>query len=348
VRNIGRYLSLRDLAIVSLALVVSIGAGIGLFSSLKKEVEINDNGNKIIIHTMKETAGEVLEQSGIVLKPGDEVSVPLDMKLKHDSTNRIDIKRAVPVNVLVDGKLIQIKTCEDTVGEALRNSIEMDSNDRIEGAMPDDPVTDNMLVKVVRVDESIVKEEVSIPFEVKTRENPRMDKGKERVVVEGKEGLREDLYRVVIEDGKEVAREFLKSTLVSNPINKIVDVGTLATLKTSRGDTVRYTKVLDMRATAYTSSFKDTGKHPDHPEFGITYTGIRARRGIIAVDPRVIPLHTKVYVEILGDTPDYGFALAADTGGAIKGDLIDVYLDTQEEVDRWGVKRCRVYILADQ
>ena len=63
-----------------------------------------------------------------------------------------------------------------------------------------------------------------------------------------------------------------------------------------------------MRATAYTSSFKDTGENPGHPEFGITYTGIKAKKGIIAVDPNVIPLGTRVYVECSGNIPDYGFA----------------------------------------
>ena len=103
-----------------------------------------------------------------------------------------------------------------------------------------------------------------------------------------------------------------------------------------------------MWATAYTSSFEDTGKHPDHPEFGICYTGMKAREGIIAVDPKVIPLYTKVYVEVLGDTPDYGFAIAGDIGSAIKGNLIDLYLDTSEAVKKWGVKKVRVYILNEQ
>ena len=116
----------------------------------------------------------------------------------------------------------------------------------------------------------------------------------------------------------------------------------------SRGDVVRYSKILNMNATSYTASFADTGKHPDHPAFGITYTGMKVREGMIAVDPRVIPLGTKVYVEIPGPAPDYGFAIAADIGSAIKGNLIDLYFDSAERVSRWGKRKVIVYILNEQ
>ena len=155
------------------------------------------------------------------------------------------------------------------------------------------------------------------------------------------------MYRVVYEDGVLVTKELVQESVVSAPINKIIEYGTVAQYTTARGETFRYSKVLNMRATAYTSSYKDTGKTPDHPAFGITYTGIKARRGIIAVDPKVIPLGTRVYVEGVGKTPDYGYALAADIGGAIKGDLIDLYFETQEEADNWGLRKVRVYILSE-
>lgn len=348
-RRIIRYFSVKELIIVALAMAVSVSAGVGVFRLLKKDVVINDNGSQVVLKTMKRTAGEVLDQNGIEVNPDDYINMSLDTKLTSTSVNEIKIKRAVPVNILVDGKKIQVMTYHDTVREVLENStIKLNPNDRLEGVEMDDPVESGMNIKIVRVREEIVTEKMYIPYSVEKRENQHMNKGEEKVIKKGKEGVREVLYRVVYEDGKEVARELVRNTLVSNPVNKLVEVGTVLTHTTARGEVVRYKKVLNMRSTAYTASFKDTGKHPDHPEFGITYTGIRARKGIIAVDPKVIPLGTKVYVEMLGKTPDYGFALAADIGGAIKGDLIDIYLDSQEEVDKWGCKPCRVYILADQ
>ena len=175
-----------------------------------------------------------------------------------------------------------------------------------------------------------------------------MDVGTERVAKPGEEGVRERQFKVVIEDGKEIGRKLLKDAIVLTPINMIMEYGTVLNHKTARGDTIRYKKVLDMRATAYTASFKDTGKHPGDSGFGITSTGIHAKKGVIAVDPKVIPLGTRVYVEVAGSTPDYGFAVAADTGGAIRDNKIDLYFDDQSFVDRWGVKRVKVYVLLNE
>ena len=97
-----------------------------------------------------------------------------------------------------------------------------------------------------------------------------------------------------------------------------------------------------MSATAYTASYKDTGKSPSHPGYGITYTGTRARVGTVAVDPRVIPLGTKMYVE------GYGYAVAEDIGGAIKGNKIDLYFNTLKEANNFGRQQRKVYILAEQ
>jgi 3D (Asp-Asp-Asp) domain-containing protein len=82
-----------------------------------------------------------------------------------------------------------------------------------------------------------------------------------------------------------------------------------------------------MRATAYSA------------KGGITKSGTRFREGIIAVDPRVIPLGTKVYVE------GYGEAIAEDTGGKIKGHRIDVAFNTHRKAINWGVKHVTVRIL---
>lgn len=97
-----------------------------------------------------------------------------------------------------------------------------------------------------------------------------------------------------------MSREFVGETIVKEPVSRIVEYGTVPNFITSRGDRVRYSKVLNMRATAYTNSFEDCGKNPGDPGYGITYTGMTARTGIIAVDPKVIPLGSKVYVRCPG------------------------------------------------
>lgn len=83
-----------------------------------------------------------------------------------------------------------------------------------------------------------------------------------------------------------------------------------------------------------------TGYTPGDPGCtGITYTGTKASRGTIAVDPKVIPFGTKLYI------PGYGYGVAADTGGAIKGNKIDLCYETRTEALNWGIKNITVYVV---
>jgi len=343
--NIKRYFSLKEITIVLIAIVISVAVGAGVFFGLSREVVINDNGKPVVVKTMKFTVKEVLEQNGIKVGKDDYLSVPLNTRLQKKN-NVIYIKRAVPVNVLVDGKQIKLMTYKENIKEALEDStIKIGPNDRIEGAKLEDKIVKDMTIKIVRVKEEIVKQTESIAYNVITRNNNSLDKGVEKVISEGKEGVKEKHYKVVYEDGKEASKQLVKETIISNPVDKIVEVGTLLAYQTSRGDSFRYTKVLDMYSTAYTSSYSDTGKSPGDPYFGITSSGMRAQQGVIAVDPSVIPLGTRVYVEVAGSTPDYGYVIAADTGGAIKGNLIDLYFEDAATARSWGYKKVKVYIL---
>jgi 3D (Asp-Asp-Asp) domain-containing protein len=105
----------------------------------------------------------------------------------------------------------------------------------------------------------------------------------------------------------------------------------------SRSENLRYKKVLKMRATAY--SAKEPGLN------STTASGMKAVKGVVAVDPKVIPLGTKVYVETSDGRFIYGNAVAADTGGAIKGSKIDLCMNTVAECNRFGVRDVNVYIL---
>ncbi|MCX7708874.1 MAG: 3D domain-containing protein [Clostridia bacterium] len=347
-KNIKRYFSFKEIMIVAIAIVISVSAGVGIFLNFKSDVLINDNEKQIAVKTMKTTVREVLEQNGISVSPDDYISIPMDAKLQKMGKNIITIDRAVPVNIYVDGQQKTLMTYRDTVKEALENSsYKLTESDKLEGVSIDDKISKDLNIKIVRVKKEIVNEDTSIPYKVQSKENSRLDKGLEKTVREGKEGTYRKTFEVVLEDGKEVTKKLISEAVVAAPIDKLIELGTVLTHKTSRGDVVRYKKVLDMKATAYTASFKDTGKSPGDPGFGITYTGVKARKGIIAVDPKVIPLGTKVYVEVAGNTPDYGYAVAADIGGAIKGNLIDLYLDSQSVVDAWGKKKVKVYILQD-
>lgn len=127
----------------------------------------------------------------------------------------------------------------------------------------------------------------------------------------------------------------------------------------SRGSYVRdtspvpteYEKVIQVKATAYCLCKKCCGKSPDNPGYGRTASGLKIVPGtgmkVIAVDTNVVSLGTKVFVEGLNGAGNYGYAVAADTGSAIKNNKIDLYMDTHEQALAWGVKNVNLYILGE-
>lgn len=98
-------------------------------------------------------------------------------------------------------------------------------------------------------------------------------------------------------------------------------------------------------ATGYTAGVESTGKSPGHPEYGITYSGVKVKRDLystIAADLNVFPLGTILFI------PDYGYGVVADIGGAIKGNKIDLYFNTVEEVyNQWGKREVEVYVIQE-
>jgi len=165
--------------------------------------------------------------------------------------------------------------------------------------------------------------------------------GTELLVVNGRVGTKNLTYEVEIENGREIKRTLISEIIEELPVARIILVGTAAD-DPNRAPVFDYSEVLTMNATAYTCDFASTGKRPGDKGFGICATGMTAQYGVVAVDPKVIPLHTKLYIE------GYGFAIAGDTGGAVKGNVIDLYLDTTAEAINFGRQKRQVYILTDQ
>ncbi|OMI01654.1 hypothetical protein BTA30_14625 [Bacillus swezeyi] len=96
-------------------------------------------------------------------------------------------------------------------------------------------------------------------------------------------------------------------------------------------------------ATGYTAGAESTGKQPHHPEYGLTYSGVKVKRDLystVAADPSVFPIGTILFI------PDYGYGVVADTGSAIKGNRLDLYYETVEDVyNEWGKKTLDVYVI---
>jgi len=160
--------------------------------------------------------------------------------------------------------------------------------------------------------------------------------GETEVQTEGETGFTEFTYTVFTKYNKETSRTLEKSDIIKQPVNR-VELHGVAPLGSKPPK--EYLKKVTMEATAYSLDYKSTKKYPGDPAFGLTYSGIPAAYGIVAVDPKVIPLGTKLYVE------GYGEAMAWDIGSAIKGYKIDLFYDTMEEAIIYGRKKIEVYIL---
>ena len=98
-------------------------------------------------------------------------------------------------------------------------------------------------------------------------------------------------------------------------------------------------------ATGYTAGVESTGKSEGHPQYGITYSGVQVTRDLystIAADLSVFPLGTILYI------PDYGYGVVTDIGGAIKGNKIDLYFETVEDVyNEWGKREIEVFVIEE-
>lgn len=167
----------------------------------------------------------------------------------------------------------------------------------------------------------------------------------EQVVQNGSDGMKKSVYQESYIDGKLVSKSLEEEIVFKQPVDKIIEVGTKEyTVATSRGG-FRFDAEMDMVATAYDLSYESCGKYPGDPYYGITASGTKAVPGTVAVDPSVIPLGTKLYIASTDGSPDYGFATALDTGGAIKGNRIDLFMESNSDANNFGIRQVKVYIL---
>lgn len=328
----------RPQKILAAILACGLAAGIaaGAYSLIMKDIRVKDEDKVYEIRTSSGTVKEALDEMGIKLNPGDVVEPEQETKL-YDGLE-VTITRAISIKIFADGRTIELLTTKKTVQDALDMAgIKLAPMDKIEPELQSHLQSGDS-IRITRVTQGYIEEDVVLPYHQVRRENPQMEKGFSRTVSHGQEGLKRIVYKVTYEDGIEKQREIKEERIIRQPQDNIVEYGTLALVATSRGQ-ARFKRALNMVATAYCACEKCTGKNPGDRGYGITRSGIPVKPGIAAVDPKVIPLGSNLYVE------GYGFALAADTGSAIKGNRIDLYYPTHKESENYGVKRIKVYIL---
>ncbi|WP_102273319.1 G5 and 3D domain-containing protein [Cytobacillus massiliigabonensis] len=298
-----------------------------------KQVHIVKDNEKKTIWTVSETVEELLNEQKIALSEHDKVQPNLEDKIKDQL--KIEIDKAFPITLMDGGNKKQVWSTSTTVADFLsQQGITLGKLDRVE-PKTEEKVKENDIIHVIRVEKVTDVVEEPIKFAVVTKKDSSMKKGTEKVVTQGKEGLLSKEFEVVLENGKEVSRKLISEKKVREKTDKVVAVGSkTVNYVVSRGNESGG-KEIYVSSTAYTANCNGCS--------GNTATGINLRANpnvkVIAVDPRVIPLGTKVYVE------GYGYAVAADTGSAIKGNKIDVFFSSKAEAYRWGRKTVKIRIL---
>ena len=308
------------------------------------DIEIVDGGNLYDLVSPGTTVEELLSSTGIELSKYDVVTPELGSYVGSSQT--VVVQRIKKVSLTMAGKTKQYLTTQNTVGDFLKEQgIDINYHDII--SMPEEtPLkTDNDL-EVIKVVRRIVKEETEIPFDTKTVLDTSLSISGSKILTPGVTGINSKTYEVVLHDGVEISREFISEERTREPQDEVKAVGTATgTKRLEKGDDFSYSKVITCNATAYDLSFQSCGKYPGDPGYGITASGTHAKYGTVAVDPRVIPLGTRMYIESADGSFVYGYCVAEDTGGAIKGNKVDLFFNTYSECMQFGRRNVKVYIL---
>ncbi|HAC4610490.1 TPA_asm: DUF348 domain-containing protein [Listeria monocytogenes] len=306
-----------------------------------RQITINDNGTKKDVWSTKANVADLLKDENITTRPQDVLNVALDTKLKNGL--EVNINRAIQLSLQNGAKKDTVWTTKTKVSDLLaEKNIKLDQDDRVSPAK-DSNLKEKMTVEVTYVNSKAEKKNEQVKFETVYKEDDSLNKGVEKVVQEGKNGEKVVEYKVTFENGKEKKRDVIKENVTSKKTDKVVVRGTkekvvatpvsnVSTPSTtsSSSSTPSGGKTYRMESTAYSGG-------------GTTAYGINlsANPGlkVIAVDPRIIPLGSKVWVE------GYGEAIAGDTGGAIKGNIVDVYFPNESQCYSWGRRMVTVKVL---
>ena len=204
-----------------------------------KNITINLDGENLEVATFKGNVQAVLSQQGIYLSDKDKIEPSLTSEIADNDV--ISIKKAVPVEVMVDGKNIEIDSAEDSVKNMLfKEGINLNDLDKVEPSLETE-LSKDLKIKITRVEEKTIVEKEPIDFETVVKEDNSLESGVKRTTQEGASGEKEITMKLVMENGKEVSREVVESKVVKEPVDEVVVKGTMEKLVLSRGkDNINY------------------------------------------------------------------------------------------------------------
>ena len=341
-RNIFLYIGLIALPVVFLVTMLSQ-------SVFAQNTFVITDGDQVIVHTTYASdPAMALDEAGVEVDPDEYYTTQ-----SEDGVYDITVTRDDAVVVMYCGEKMDVLIEDDTVGALLeRVGIPTGEGYQVSCDLSDEPV-DGM---TITVDHHVILEEVytvDVPFDITTVEDPYMLEGDERIVTEGVVG--QELYTAEVEyhNAVEVRRTIKNKEVVQQPQKQVVAVGTgemvgekadkpligedVIVLPT--GEVLTYYKKDTYVATAYTKY--DEGCNDT------TACMTKVKWGVVAVDPRLIPYGTRMYIMTPSGNFIYGIGTAEDCGGGIKGKRLDLYMPTLSQAFKFGRKDVTVYFLGD-
>ncbi|NLY09068.1 MAG: hypothetical protein GXZ11_04110 [Tissierellia bacterium] len=303
------------------------------------------------VYTEALTVGELLKElvkdHRLVLEDSMNVSPSRETEIKPGMT--IKINTIKQYTLIEQGVSKQIESYEDEV-QAILDEVNFKLTDNtytVPG--PSAKIKNGSTIEVIKVEKNRQTKVAPVPAPVEYIDNPEMFQGQQKVVQEGKNGLERITTESIYYNGRLMESRIISSEVIEATVGSVIERGIkeAPVVETATGP-LRYKSVIVMEATAYDNSYASCGKHPGDPYYGITASGTVAGPGTVAVDPKVIPLGTKLYVESMDEKPTYGYATATDTGGAIVGNRIDLWKTSNAEAMEFGRRNVKVYVLFDE
>ncbi len=299
-----------------------------------RSVTVNDNGKALTVLTFSHDRESILASAGITLQPQDVVTA---------SASKIEINRAFHVTVAVaGGDSTTLCVTEGTVADALKSAQINTVTHTLTEYTPKDTLTANMVIAVKPLENTTRTETEVIAHETVLTTSDELPAGSRSVQQKGVAGEKTVVYRDYFKDGKLVTTEIVSETVTREPVTEHATVGAGA-LSTppealaidANGVPQKYKQVLTGTACAYTAK-----------EGARTATGTIPAVGTVAVNPKIIPYGSKLFI-VSENGYVYGYGVACDTGGGLLKNriLVDLYMDTTKDCYQFGKQQVRVYIL---
>lgn len=308
------------------------------------------DGGRILVHTSSATdPALVLTEAGLALGADDTYTA-----LTENGISEITVQRSHTVTVDNCGETIQVTAPSETVGELLQR-LSIDVTGGIALSVPlEMEIYNGLTVTLCRTLRQTQTYTVSIPFETVYCYDSSIPQGVEEVITPGQAGQLLCTANVVYVDGQESDRTVIEERVITQPVNRLVAIGTKPEEPVSDdpmagividdnhiylpdGQVLSYTDTMQVKATAYS--------HLDQGCDMITATGTTVHHGTVAVDPRIIPLGTRMFIVTNDGAYVYGISTAEDTGSSIKQAKIDLYFPTKALCFQFGIRDATVYFL---